>query len=163
MGVHVFPILNPSPTSLPIHPSAPALSTLSHVLNLDWWSILHMIIYMFQCYSLKSSHPCLLPQSPKHCSIQLCLFCCLAYRVIITIFLNSIYICISILYSCPYVFRITRYWLGNRRSCKLSDLNNLLQSLLLFLLLFKFRPLNSVPIPLTSCLFHCSSQFSAQC
>ena len=45
------------------HPSAPALSTLSHALNLDWRSISHMIIYMFQCYSLKSSHPRLLPQS----------------------------------------------------------------------------------------------------
>ena len=48
-----------------------------------------MIIYMFQCYSLKSSHPRLLPQSPKDCSIRLCLFCCLTYRVIVTIFLNS--------------------------------------------------------------------------
>ena len=33
-----------------------------------------------------------LPQSPKDCSIHLCLFCCLAYRVIVTIFLNSIYL-----------------------------------------------------------------------
>ena len=41
------------------HPSAPALSTLSHALNLDWQSVSHMIINMFQCYSLKSSHPCL--------------------------------------------------------------------------------------------------------
>ena len=32
-----------------------------HASNLDWWSSLHMIIYMFQCYSLKSSHPCILP------------------------------------------------------------------------------------------------------
>ena len=32
-----------------------------------------------------------LPQSPKDCSIHLCLFCCLTYRVTITIFLNSIY------------------------------------------------------------------------
>ena len=53
------------------HPSAPALSTLSHALNLDWRSISHMIIYMFQCYSLKSSHPRLLPQSPKVCSLDL--------------------------------------------------------------------------------------------
>ena len=73
------------------HPSAPALSTLSHASNLEWWSISHMIIYMFQCYSLKSYHPRLLPQSPKVCSLHLCLFCCLAYRVIITIFLYSIY------------------------------------------------------------------------
>ena len=28
------------------------------------------------------------------------LFCCLTYRVIVTIFLNSIYICVSILYWC---------------------------------------------------------------
>ena len=73
------------------HPSAPALTTLSHALNLDWRSISHMITHMFQCYSVKSSHPCLLPQSPKDCSLHLCLFCCLAYRVIVTIFLNSIY------------------------------------------------------------------------
>ena len=82
------------PPSHPIpqgHPSAPALSTLSHASNLDWWSFSHMVIYMFQCYSLKSSHLHLLPQSPKDCSLHLGLFWCLAYRVIITIFLNSIY------------------------------------------------------------------------
>ena len=86
MGVHVFPILNPPPTSLHI-PSPrviPALSILSHALNLDWRSISHMIIYMIQCYFLKSSHPHLLPQSPKVCSLHLCLFCCLTYRVIVT-------------------------------------------------------------------------------
>ena len=33
----------------------------------------------------------LLPQSPKVCSLYLCHFCCLAYRVIVTVFLNSIY------------------------------------------------------------------------
>ena len=91
-GVHVFPILNLPPHLIPQgHPSAPALSTLSHASNLDWQSISHMVIYMFQCSSLKSSYPCLLPQSPKVCSLHLCLFCCLAYRVIVTIFLNSIY------------------------------------------------------------------------
>ena len=68
-----------------------ALSALLHAWNLDWWSVSHMVIYMFQFYSLKSSHPRLLPQSPKVCSLYLCLFCYLAYRVIITIFLNSIY------------------------------------------------------------------------
>ena len=81
-----------TPSRLPPHPisqglpSAPALSTLSHASNLDWQSISHMIIYMIQCYSLKSSHPCCLPQSPKVCSLHLCLFCCLTYRVIVTIF-----------------------------------------------------------------------------
>ena len=37
------------------HRSSSTLSTLSHASNLDWWSISHMIIYVFQCYSLKSS------------------------------------------------------------------------------------------------------------
>ena len=52
------------------HPSTPAPSVLSHTSNLDWQSISHMVIYMFQCYCLKSSHPCLLPQSPKVCWTQ---------------------------------------------------------------------------------------------
>ena len=91
------PSWTPLPPLSPSHPSgrpsAPALGTLSHALNLDWRSVSHMIICMFQCYSLKSSHPRLLPQSPKDCSLHLCLFCCLTYRVIVTIFLNSIYMC----------------------------------------------------------------------
>ena len=41
---------------------------------------------MFQCYSLRSSHPRLLPQSSKVCSIYLCLFFCPAYWVMNTIF-----------------------------------------------------------------------------
>ena len=62
-----------------------------HASNLDWWLVSYMILYMFQCHFPKSSHPLPLPQSPKDCSIRQCLFCCLAYRVIISIFLNSIY------------------------------------------------------------------------
>ena len=90
------------PSHLPLHtiplghPSAPAPSILYPASNLDWWFISYMILYMFQCHSPKLSHP--LPQNPKDCSIYLCLFCCLAYRVIITLFLNSI--CISTLYWC---------------------------------------------------------------
>ena len=89
-GVHVSPILN-SPTTNQPHPilrgcpRALALSALFHDSNLHWSSILHMVIYIFQCYSLLSSHPHLLPQSPKVCSLHLCLFYCLAYRVIIRI------------------------------------------------------------------------------
>ena len=68
-----------------------ALSVLLHASNFCWSSVLHMVIYMFQCYSLISSHPRLLPYRPKVFSLYLCLFCCLAYRVVIPIFLNSIY------------------------------------------------------------------------
>ena len=69
-AVHVSPCPEP-PSHLPpprvvlwVVP-APALSGLLHSLNLDWSSISHMVIYVLQCYSLKSSHPCLLPWSPK--------------------------------------------------------------------------------------------------
>ena len=89
---HPEPLSHLPPHPIPLsHPSAPAPSTLYHASNLDWWLISYMILYMFQCHSPKSSHPCSLPQSPKDFSIHLCLFCSLAYRVIITIFLNSIY------------------------------------------------------------------------
>ena len=85
-----------SPSHLPPHIisldhlRAPAPSILYLVSNIDWHFISYMIVYMFQCHSPKSSHllPLPLPQSPKVRSIHLCLFCCLAYRIIITIFLN---------------------------------------------------------------------------
>ena len=48
--------------------------------RMDWRFISHMILYMFQRHSPKSSHPHPLPQCPKDCSIHLCLFCCLTYR-----------------------------------------------------------------------------------
>ena len=53
------------------HPSAPALSILSHASNLGWRSISHMVIYLFQCYSLKSSHPRLLPQSLQYPCLEI--------------------------------------------------------------------------------------------
>ena len=67
------------PHTIPLgHPSAPAPSFLYPASNLDWRFISYIILYMFQCHSPKSSHPLPLPQSPKDCSIHLCLFCCLA-------------------------------------------------------------------------------------
>ena len=136
------PLSSPTPSLPHGHPSAPALSTLSHTSNLDWQSVSHtsfeyefrikrpefsfglnhpqeecvcLVVQsrptpcdpmdcsppgssvhgifqarllsrvplpspMFQCGSLKSSHPHLLPQNPKDCSLCLCLFCCLAKK-----------------------------------------------------------------------------------
>ena len=73
-------VLNPEyPSHLPPHmislghPNSPAPSILYFALNLDWQFISYMILYMFQCHSPKSSHPRPLLQSPKDCSIHLCL------------------------------------------------------------------------------------------
>ena len=75
------------------HHRAPAPSMLYPALDIDWRFDSYMIVYMLQFHSPKSSHPLPLPLSPKVCYTHLCLFCCLAYRVVIAIFLNSIYMC----------------------------------------------------------------------
>ena len=81
----------PSPYHPLGRPSAPAPSIQYRASNLDRRLVSYMILCVFQCHSPKSSHPLPLPQSPNDCSIYLCLFCCLTYRGIVTIFLNSIY------------------------------------------------------------------------
>ena len=60
--------------------------------NLPWSPILHMVMYMSQCYSFKPFHPHLLPLRPKVYSLRLCLLCFPACRIVGTIFLNSVYI-----------------------------------------------------------------------
>ena len=72
------------------HPSAPAPSIQYCASNLEGWLVSYMILYIFQCHYPKSSHLLPLPQSPKDCSIHQCLFCCLVYRVIVTIFLTVV-------------------------------------------------------------------------
>ena len=89
IGVHVSPILNPFRNSLPIpslkvipvhQPWAPCL------MHRTWTGDLFIHISMFSQIILPSPSP-----SPKVCSLHLCLFCCLTYRVIINIFLNSMW------------------------------------------------------------------------
>ena len=107
---------NPEPSShLPSciiyldHLRVPAPSILYPVLNIDWWFVSYLIVYMFQCHSPKSSHPLPLPQSLKVRSIHLCLFCCLEYRVNITIILNSIYMCLYTVLGFFFSFWLTSF------------------------------------------------------
>ena len=82
--VHTLvPHLEPSsllpPRTIPLgHPSAPAPSIQYRASNLDW-QLVSYILYVFKCHSPKSSHLRLLSQSPKVCSLHLCLFCYLTY------------------------------------------------------------------------------------
>ena len=55
---HPGPASHLLPHTIPLgHPSAPAPSILYPALNLDWWFISYMILYIFQCHSPKSSPP----------------------------------------------------------------------------------------------------------
>ena len=72
---------------IPVH--QPQASCIPH----RTWTGNLFLIWYYTCFNaILPNHPPLpLPQSPKDCSIHLCLFCCLAYRVVVTIFLNSLY------------------------------------------------------------------------
>ena len=111
------------PRTIPLgHPSAPAPSNQYHASNLDWRFVSYMILYMFQFHSPKSSHPLPLPQSPKDCSIHLCLFCCLTYRVIVTIFLNFID-------KCLYTVLVVFFSLRNLSSSEYLNLGRIMEAL----------------------------------
>ena len=80
-----------SPCTSPKHP----VSCIKHRLAIHFLpDSIHVSMLFSQIIPPSSS-----PSESKVRSKHLCLFCCLAYRVIITIFLNSIY-GVSILYWC---------------------------------------------------------------
>ena len=96
-GIHMLPILNPPPSSLsipslwvvPVH--QPQASSIVH----RTWTGDSFHMWYYTCFNA------ILPNLPTLSLsyrvqktvlyIHQCLFCCLVYRVIVTIFLNSIY------------------------------------------------------------------------
>ena len=75
---------------IPVH--QPLASCIMH----QTWTGDSFPIWKFTCFNVilpfqPTTRPCPLPQSPKDCSVHLCLFFCFAYKVIVTTFLNSIY------------------------------------------------------------------------
>ena len=91
---HPEPCSHLTPHTIPLgHSSAPALSFLYPAIEPGLvihflYDIIHVLMPFSQIIP-----PFPLSQSPKDCSIHLCLFGCLTYRVVVTIFLNSIYMC----------------------------------------------------------------------
>ena len=107
----------PLPFELPSHPppyptychSALASGSLCDTSNSHWLSVLHLVMYVFQCSSLISFHFLL----PLLCPKCLCLLCCLESRSISTIFLDSIYVWSYMIFV--FLFRLTLlYIIGSR-------------------------------------------------
>ena len=85
----------PLPPPSPPDPSGSSQCTspehLSHASNLGWWSVSPLIVTCFN--AVLSEHPTLaFSHRVRKSVLYICVsFFCFAYRVIITIFLNSIY------------------------------------------------------------------------
>ena len=109
--VYICPIPLENPFHLPPHPTllghhrGLALGSLHHRTNSHWLSILHMVMYMFQCYSLISFHPLLPPLCPKY----LGLLYCPSSRIFSTIFLDYIYMCSYIIFVFLFLTYFTLY------------------------------------------------------
>ena len=85
-GVHVFPILKPPPTSLPI-PSLwviPVYQLQASCILHQTWTGDSFLIWYYTCFNaILPNHPTLsLSHGVQKTVLYLCLFCCLAYRVI---------------------------------------------------------------------------------
>ena len=87
IGIHRCLPLKPPP-HLPHHPTLLgfhrelALRSLCCTANYHWLSTLHMVMYMFPCYFLKSSHLLSPPRWPNVCSLCLHVHCCPVDRII---------------------------------------------------------------------------------
>ena len=91
--VCVPPYWNSLPTPTPSHSSrlsrSPGLSV-SDTAHPHWLSVLHVVMYTFPFYSLKSSHRLLSPLHPQVCSLCLHLHHCPGHRFVSNIFLDCI-------------------------------------------------------------------------
>ena len=114
ISIQMAPTLE-SPSPFPSHPTllgchrTPDLSSLCHPANSHWLSILHMVIHMFPCHYLDSSHPLPPTLCPPVCSLCLHLHCCPEKE--------SIYICVNIWYL---FFWLTTLWIGGPRLIHLT-------------------------------------------
>ena len=102
IGIHVSPPPE-SPHHLPPYPIPPCCQSTGfgcvlHTSNSHWLSILHIVMYMFQCYFFQ-----IIPPSPsltesKICSLCLCLLC------------SPALMCCAVLSRFSHVWFFATYW-----------------------------------------------------
>ena len=109
-----FPSWTPLPPPSPYHPSGSSQCTSPKhpVSDIEPGLVIH---FTYDIIHVSMPFSQIIPSSfsprVQDCSIHLSLFCCLTYRVIITIFLNSIYMC---WYTVLVFFILTYCTLYNR-------------------------------------------------
>ena len=87
IGIYIYPLSLELPFFLPPHLSylgcyrALDMSSLHHTAISTGCVILHTVMYMFQCYSLNSSHPLLPCLCPQVCFLCLHHHCCPADKI----------------------------------------------------------------------------------
>ena len=117
------------PPRTPSYPSrlseSTRLSSLCSTTTSHQLSILYMVMYTFQCYSLNSSHPLLPPLYSQVSSLSLHLYSCPANRLISTIFLDSIYVLIhGICFSLSKLLHSVQQALVSSTSLKLTQIHS---------------------------------------
>ena len=79
-GTHMSLLLGPPTPSHPSRlPQNIGLTCQCHTANSHWLSVLHMVVYMFQCYSLYASHPLCLGDRSRDRSLFFPFSCLILY------------------------------------------------------------------------------------
>ena len=129
--IYIPSVLSLPPTPSQLYPSRSSqsieLSPPCYIAASQGLSILHKVMYVFQRYSLNSSHPLLPPLCPQVRSLCLWLYVCPANRFISTIFLDSISMC----YHTVFIFLLVTYFtlyksLSPARSLQMTQFHSIL-------------------------------------
>ena len=95
------PIPHPTP---PRSSQSARLGSLCYTAASHWLSILSMVLYMCQCYSLNSSHPLLAPLCLQVHPLYLHLYSSPANRLISTVFLDPMHACMLSYFGRVWLF-----------------------------------------------------------
>ena len=121
--VYIYPLFPESPSHcIPASHSSGSsqdtkLSSLCRIAASHQLSTVRMAVCICQCCAPNPSNPLLAPLCPHACFLHLCLYSCPANRFINTIFLDSVYMCLNMVFV--FLF-LTYYSLTGSRSIHIT-------------------------------------------